>query len=1682
MQRPDLSVVVACYNVDNFLKNCLDSIANTEFPKDNLEVLMIDDGSTDDTSKIVDEYANNYAFFKAFHKENGGISSTRNYGIDKANGKYLAFVDGDDIVPVDAYTKMVYKAEMNASDVTLGFVKRFDSSRYQNSFLHKFAVKDDLDHTHITNNHDLLYDTTVWNKVYRLDFLRENNIKFIPNIIYEDLPFTMLIQLLSKNTTVISDVVYNWRWRETHDSITQSRNAISNFNSRLNALNICWDILKKYDHLKNKDLINDFKIKILNLDLYIFLENVGDNEEDYIYKIQELVYKFLRDWKLLDLKLTNSLSIKHQIVYYAVKNGDLKLLKQFTYDKNVIEFKRKFRGKHYSLGIVNNDDVKLLDAINFSDNALNVAQRLNNFYYSKDETKISGSGFIKINHLPLVKRFGKDNNVNEILSAQLINVDNGKHMSISFKRIATSRYKRILRPKSAWKNAKYRFSFDIEKAVSNLGIGTWKIKAFNKVDNKFIASEFLSNPRGKASDKVLKPLDKFNVRISSKFNTNDELSFTVNPLNLIGSKKANWIKSPIVQNNWLQFKAGLVTPNAVRSVISNENGQLINGSIEKSDSNYLIKFNIDDLKNAFMNKKGQLLLLHTQTNHKIDYEFEVSSANEHFAIKNDNTLNVYQNNTSNILVSTTYRHASLESIKIIKHSYLRVITNLNLDLKEHKIELSGSKIEMISTDKSVRKVLNANDGQFKLDGNSLLFTVKLLNESQDNLNILRGNYVFKIYLNIDNDIQPIKVLNTKDVKLAKTKIALNSKQDIAYVNAKSNHFDDFTVRVTQPFVGLLSRTKARRAISYSVLYPLMRLLPLRKVMVFDAYWSSKFDSNEKLMYEYVQKNHPEIKTVWFFKNSQTEIDGNGKRVRTDSFKYWYYLAVAKYLIQNTNLPNQYLKRKNQIEVETLHGTFLKHMGFDEPYFKTASPRIQNAFARRNRRWDYMVVPSNYMADTASSAFDYHQKLIKAGFPRNDELYTNNNNQYINAIKDRLGIPKDKRVVLYAPTYRADEGFDFNLDLDNLEKQLSDDYVLLVRLHYFVAHSNSFYNNPGFVFDVSDYPNINDLYLISDLMVTDYSSVMFDYAHLKRPMLFYAYDKDWYLDDENRGVYLDYDKEIPGPVVETQADLINCIKNINEIAIEYKDKLNQFHDKFAEFGNNGDASKNVIETILSTKNSDLDQEPVKNVIFNKFWHFFKIKNFQATMLNYLSQKLSKKNIIMFESFFGTQYSDNPKAIYEYMKKNHPEFKMYWNVNKDYIDYFKQHNIPYIVRFGYKGIFKQARAKYWVTNVRRPFRWHPAKDTTVLQTWHGTPLKTIGADVNIVTMPGNNPAKYHKQVYNDDRRWDKLIAPNMYSNLIMQRAFRKNENQMMLTGYPRNDILSNYTENDVIRIKARLGIKSDKKVILYAPTWRDDEFVKDSEFTAKLHLDLNKIKAHYGNDVLVLIRTHYLISNSLDLSEFSDVALDVSLYDDIAELYLVSDVLITDYSSVMFDYSILKRPIIFFAYDLEKYAGDIRGFYFDFVNSAPGKIVKTSDEVIQELDNVFANNWTPNDNYIEFYNKYNKWMDGSSTKRVVDELLNDNSVKMHLDDDLSKYNLKSSMTLKDGAAIWNIDKDFTNNDSYGFIENYNYTENDRFEVKKVMLLKSNSFDENVGKMKYAVIKYNGQSAYVNLENLE
>lgn len=388
---------------------------------------------------------------------------------------------------------------------------------------------------------------------------------------------------------------------------------------------------------------------------------------------------------------------------------------------------------------------------------------------------------------------------------------------------------------------------------------------------------------------------------------------------------------------------------------------------------------------------------------------------------------------------------------------------------------------------------------------------------------------------------------------------------------------------------------------------------------------------------------------------------------------------------------------------------------------------------------------------------------------------------------------------------------------------------------------------------------------------------------------------------------------------------------------------------------------------------LKNQIIQQILFRAYKIAFKL-------CSYLPKQ---EKTIIFESFHGKQFSDNPRAIYEYMKEHYPEYNLIWSADRRYTSLFEKKGLKYVTRLSIQWLLTMPRAKYWVVNTRLPL-WIPKQKSTVyLQTWHGTPLKKLGIDIQEVHMPGTDTERYKRNFVNEAAKWDYLISPNAYSTEIFQRAFQFNK-EMIESGYPRNDYLYNYNnEQHIQQLKNKLDLPPDKKIILYAPTWRDNEYYEKGKYKFNLHIDLEKLYKEFGDDYIVLFRMHYLVAEHLDLSGYNGFAYDFSDYEDIRDLYLISDLLITDYSSVFFDYANLKRPIIFFVYDIETYRDQLRGFYFSLEEEAPGPLVKTNEELIRAIKETEAAK--PNVKLTSFYQRFCELEDGRASERVVKKLL-------------------------------------------------------------------------------------------------
>lgn len=346
--------------------------------------------------------------------------------------------------------------------------------------------------------------------------------------------------------------------------------------------------------------------------------------------------------------------------------------------------------------------------------------------------------------------------------------------------------------------------------------------------------------------------------------------------------------------------------------------------------------------------------------------------------------------------------------------------------------------------------------------------------------------------------------------------------------------------------------------------------------------------------------------------------------------------------------------------------------------------------------------------------------------------------------------------------------------------------------------------------------------------------------------------------------------------------------------------------------------------------------------------------QANYRGHLRRNEVDDRVVVFESFMGRSYSCSPKALYRAMLAD-PRFADYtfvWAFKKP--GHYAENpelSRAELVRYGSQQYYSAyAKAKYWISNSRIPGHITRRPEQVYVQAWHGTPLKRIGCDIEQGENALHSVTQLHDLYRNEGSRASFLLSPSRFASEKFTTAFDLaalgREEIVVEEGYPRNDVLSSFSADDVARVKAEMEIPQDKRVVLYAPTWRDDQHVTGVGYTYDVSVDLDRLREDLGDGYIILFRAHYFVASTLDLGRYEGFVRDVSQVDDINDLYIVSDALVTDYSSVFFDYANLNRPIIFYMYDLERYRQNIRGFYLS-LDELPGPVVLTEKELVAAL---------------------------------------------------------------------------------------------------------------------------------------
>lgn len=371
------------------------------------------------------------------------------------------------------------------------------------------------------------------------------------------------------------------------------------------------------------------------------------------------------------------------------------------------------------------------------------------------------------------------------------------------------------------------------------------------------------------------------------------------------------------------------------------------------------------------------------------------------------------------------------------------------------------------------------------------------------------------------------------------------------------------------------------------------------------------------------------------------------------------------------------------------------------------------------------------------------------------------------------------------------------------------------------------------------------------------------------------------------------------------------------------------------------------------------------------------NQQRLIEAYHNSSKALVDAVLFESFGGTSATDSVRAICDALAAENPELTRYWSVADPSVA------VPAgavaLHRYSAEWYRVLGTAKYLVNNNTFPVFFRKKPGQMYLQTWHGTPLKRIGFDTPVQRLTPS----YLRTLDREPGEWDALLAQSPAAAELLAGAFRF-RGEVPVLGYPRNDALVSESAAAVRRrVRGQLQIPDEQTVVLYAPTWRDTARTRGDRNAVVNYLDASLARASLGSRHTILFRGHHNVAGQRSVSGLNGL-LDVTDYPQISELCLAADLLVTDYSSIMFDYAVTGKPMFFLVPDLEEYRDSTRGFYFDLRRHAPGPLSFSAPELFDQILGYQAEDWRAA--YSKFVNEFAPYDDGLAARRVIRQFWN------------------------------------------------------------------------------------------------
>ncbi|WP_336991368.1 CDP-glycerol glycerophosphotransferase family protein [Leucobacter sp. VD1] len=617
-------------------------------------------------------------------------------------------------------------------------------------------------------------------------------------------------------------------------------------------------------------------------------------------------------------------------------------------------------------------------------------------------------------------------------------------------------------------------------------------------------------------------------------------------------------------------------------------------------------------------------------------------------------------------------------------------------------------------------------------------------------------------------------------------------------------------------------------------------------------------------------------------------------------------------------------------VQLWHGAPLKRLHLDSPVTTAVrGPAIVRALLRRMylagaREVDLFVAGSVLAAERLRSAFRVDPGKVRVlGDPRDDELARQARDpkaaadaraRLVTALGDAgSAVGDNETIVLYAPTWRdgePDPAVPEAAEIATIRRTLADIGAhLIIRSH--PLGSGAYEPLTGERVHLLGADRVRDITPLLggvDIVVTDYSSLAIDFSLMGRPIVWFAPDLERYT--ASRGLYEPLEVTSAGRVDRSWADVTRRLSELRGNPLAHRAAQSEARVLAARFHAHpeGGAAQRVLAEITALRT------PLRELVTGES--------------------------VFFESFYGRQVSCNPLALDREIAARFPALTRYWSVTSER-QQVPEGGVALLVG-GREWLAARRTARLlvvndWLHGGLGGNRFRRRRGQTVLQTWHGTMLKHLALGRPRVSL------RTRLAIRRESSRWSLMLSQNPHSTEQFRAsyAFR---GEILETGYPRDDRLAKAmlgSERNPIAVRsarAALGIAPNARVLAYAPTWRDGGLTLVDE------LDVRALAEELGDDWTIVARGHTRTHAFGRYGGASARVIDASQHPDVNDVILAADLLVTDYSSIMFDASIAQLPMLFFVPDLAAYRDRERGFTFDFERAAPGPLLSRRAEVV------------------------------------------------------------------------------------------------------------------------------------------